>query len=133
MVTATRKKRVRQDLGKKVTVARVERLSMKDALEQAALSKTSGSWSAIRMQVQQVLQGKLPPTQTETVAIVWQIDGRDPVEKEARSMEVAINSWLQKDAKSQFRVKYLETQKKIIILHEAQYRALFLRRAHSQP
>lgn len=119
-----RKTRVRQDLGKKVTVG-VSRMPMAEAITQAALSKTGKSWSAVRITIAQALNSKTPPTTHETVAIEFRVDNRPPTQDEAKSMETTINRWLETEVRSPFRAKYLETNGKIVLLHKDQFMSLF--------
>ena len=122
-----RKARVRADIGKKL-VTKIERILVKEAIEQAALSKRGKVWASLRGDIARVLANKQPGqviTSNETVAIECKIDGRDLEMKEVLSIENSINKWLTEEVKSPFRIRYIETIKKVVLLPEAQITALF--------
>jgi hypothetical protein len=125
------RKKVRHDLGKRV-VTRMDRVNVKAILEQAALSIRGKSWGTLRADIARALSNKQAGqaiTPNETVAIECKIDGRDPLPKEVNSIETSINNWLAYDVKSLFRIRYIETINKIVILPEEQITALFGKRA----
>ncbi len=129
-MTPVRKARVRQDAGKKV-VTKMERISIKEALMHAALSKRGKSWAAIRGDIQKALLSREPGksiSSTETVAIECQIEGRNPSMQEIISIEGSINKWLAEEVRSMFRIRYLDTINKIVILPESEITALFGKR-----